>query len=211
MAVFCFILALIVAHLICMYANEIKIHAIFLEYAVLYLNQHPQVYLYIPVFLILSLGLIALIVWQHCCFTSRIGSNNDFFNLNNSGVWGIFNILELIWGIQFLRDAFHFCVSGNATEWYWKRDSFTNCYNPYRRLICYHWGSVVAGSFFNAFFLIPSMIADTFRCYPNTFCSKAGKTCANRCFCYKFLFDLVRTDVYPYINFTGLSYCEAAK
>jgi len=53
----------------------------------------------------LAIGLIALIVWQHSCFASVFHGNNNFFDFNNSGVWEILNILELIWGLSFLRDA----------------------------------------------------------------------------------------------------------
>ena len=44
----------------------------------------------------------------------------------------------------------YFCVSGNAVDWYWKGKN--NTFAPLMRLMCRHWGSVVAGSFLNAFF-----------------------------------------------------------
>ena len=205
-AVVCFLLALIVATMICMYGNETRTKGIFLEYAVQFLNAHTSTYAYIPVFLCLSIGLVALFIWQHCCFSAS-GKSRNFYNFNNAGVWGVLNIIEFIWGIQFLRDAFNFCVSGNVTDHYWRKNpQGESCYNSYKRLIWNHWGSVVGGSFLNAFFELPTFIFNLFRCHPGTCCEKAGQTC------FKYnplanLMDLVRTDVYACINITSLPYC----
>jgi hypothetical protein len=76
-----------------MYSNEIKMHSIFVEYAVHYLNQNYATFLYIPLFLIFMAGLVALCVWQHCCFSSAMGTSKNIFNPNNSGIWGVLNIL----------------------------------------------------------------------------------------------------------------------
>jgi hypothetical protein len=65
-------------------------------------------------------GLVALTVWQHCCFTSQSSWSRNIYNFNNSGVWEILNILEFIWGAQFLRDSYNFCISGNAIDYYWR-------------------------------------------------------------------------------------------
>jgi hypothetical protein len=140
------------------WSNERVFQGIMLGFGKRFLLEAPLVFLYIPFFMILAIGLIALFVWQHCCFSSVFHGNNNFFNFNNTGFWEIMNILELIWGMRFLRDAFNFCVSGNAVDWYWFRSNRTLCYGPYQRLACKHWGSVVGGSFLNAFFQIPTLI-----------------------------------------------------
>lgn len=57
----------------------------------------------------------------------------------------------------------NFIVSGNAVEWYFK--SITeerHCGKPFVRLLSKHWGSVVGGSFLNAFFKIFDMFSDCF-------------------------------------------------
>lgn len=157
-AVICFLLAIMVLVIMCMYKNERKFQAIFLDYARTFLNENPTVFAYIPIYLIFTLGLVALIVWQHCCFTSKYAISKNFFNFNNVGILEVLNVLEFIWGLQFLKDSckivdnlVNFNVSGVATEWYWLNGK-SDCYKPYRRLVCTHWGSVVGGSFFNAFF-----------------------------------------------------------
>lgn len=91
--------------MLCLYANERKFQGLMLEYGTKFLNERPLSFLYIPVFIILAIGLIALIVWQHCCFSTVFAGTNNFWNFNNTGVWEILNILELIWGLGFLRDA----------------------------------------------------------------------------------------------------------
>lgn len=210
-AVVCFLLAIILIAMLCWWANERKFQGIFLDYAKRFLSERPDTFLYIPIFMLLGLGLVALIVWQHCCFSSRFGGDNNFFNFNNTGFWEILNILELIWGFQFLRDAFNFCVSGAASDWYWLRPQKTGCYAPYQRLVCKHWGSVVGGSFLNAFFAIPTFIMELFICHPQTCCSKLGTTCYNSCSCCNCFWDLVRTDAYSYINMSGIPFCNAAR
>ena len=46
----------------------------------------------------------------------------------------------------------NFCVSGAAVDWYWHRPAKTGCFAPFQRFLCKNWGSVVGGSFLNAFF-----------------------------------------------------------
>lgn len=102
-------------------------------------------------------GLLALIWFQNIAFQSRFSTNNNSWDISNSGVLSVLNIIELIWGLQFLMDACNlifilvtFCVTGNAVDWYWK--GRCNTFSSIMRLLCRNWGSVVGGSFLNAFF-----------------------------------------------------------
>jgi hypothetical protein len=187
-----------------------------LEYAVKFLNENPHAFIYIPIFILFHIGLAALIAWQHSCFGSYYRGSGSFWNMASSGIFDILNILEYIWGLQFLRDAckfciylVNFCVSGNAVDWYWTRHS--SCYQPYQRLVCKNWGSVVGGSFLNAFFEVPTLIIELLVCHPNTCCSKLGTFCYNTCNIFTCFFELVRTDAYSYINLTGIPFCDAAR
>ena len=87
MSIACFILFLIIMFMFFLYTNEKKFQGIFLQYAGLFLSENPYVLLYIPLYLLLTLGLVALIVWQHCCFSSKYGQSKNFFNFNNMGVF----------------------------------------------------------------------------------------------------------------------------
>lgn len=103
------VLALILIVMLCMYSNEIKFQGYMLEYAVKFLNQNPHTFIYIPIFLLFHIGLVALVLWQHCCFVSYYMGSGNFWKLNSSGILDILNILEYIWAQQFLRDACNFC------------------------------------------------------------------------------------------------------
>jgi hypothetical protein len=99
------ILALILIVMLCMYSNEIKFQGYMLEYAVKFLNQNPHAFIYIPVFILFHIGLVALVLWQHSCFSSYYMGSGNFWKLTSSGILDILNILQYIWGLQFLRDA----------------------------------------------------------------------------------------------------------
>lgn len=102
-------------------------------------------------------------------------------------------------------------VSGAATDWYWNRPQNTNCYNPYQRLLCKHWGSVVGGSFLNAFFGLPRAIIELFICHPQACCPGIGSFCYNSCSWYTCFWDLIRTDAYAYQNLSGIPFCNSAR
>lgn len=150
-AVFCFVLAVILFCMFWFYSNSLRIQGIFLDYARQFLHEVKGTFAYIFIFLLFLTGLIALIVFQHVAFSSKSHSNSNFWDFTNPGFLGVLNILEFIWAFQFLRDAFNFCVSGAATNWYWSNGPQV-WYNPLVRLFTRHWGSVVGGSFLNAFF-----------------------------------------------------------
>lgn len=105
----------------------------------------------------------------------------------------------------------NFCVSGNATDWYWYRPQNTNCYASYQRLVCKHWGSVVGGSFLNSFFTIPKYLIELIVCHPQACCPGLGSTCYNSCSWFTCLFDLVRADAYSYMNISGIPFCNSAR
>lgn len=86
-AVICFILFIILLVMLCSYSNSVKNQGYFLEYATKFLNEHPNTFIYIPIFMLLAIGLVALIVWQHSCFAGAMGTSNNFWNFNNIGFW----------------------------------------------------------------------------------------------------------------------------
>lgn len=102
-------------------------------------------------------------------------------------------------------------MSGNACDYYWQDEGKSRCFNSYSRLLCKHWGSVVGGSFLNAFFELPTLLVELFTCHPAACCSKMGATCYNNCNFLTCFFDLVRTDAYSYINIAGIPFCNAGR
>jgi hypothetical protein len=156
-------------------------------------------------------GLIVLFLFQHLGLSNVTHSNNNFFDFANPSFLGVLNIIEFLWGLQFLRDAFIFVTSGNSVEWYWS-GAYDDEESPsFNRLVGKNWGSVVAGSFVNAFLRIPSNIVEQLICHQSSYCGKCGQSCSNNCnWCISF-FELIRTDSYSYINVFGTTYCDAGR
>lgn len=102
------VLAVILILMLCMYSNEVKFQGYMLEYSVKFLNDNPHTFVYLPIFMLFHVGLAALILWQHCCFTSYFMGSANYWKLTSSGILDIVNIIEYIWGLQFLRDACNF-------------------------------------------------------------------------------------------------------
>lgn len=100
-----FALAIIIFCMFWFYSNELRLQGIFLDYARTFLHDCTGTFAYIPLFLVLMAAFVALIVFQHLAFSSKNNKNNDYWDFTNPGVLGILNILEFIWGFQFLRDA----------------------------------------------------------------------------------------------------------
>jgi hypothetical protein len=80
-----------------------------MNYGNKFLKSDCKVWLYIPLFLILTAGLIVLIVWQYIAFGTTYPSTFNQCDLYRSSSHciplQILNAIELIWGLQFLRDA----------------------------------------------------------------------------------------------------------
>ena len=94
-------------------------------------------------------------------------------------------------------------------QWYCQKE-VTTCMT-FTRLLTNHFGSVVGGAFLNAFFNLIDFMFESLRCYPGGACSACASTCDCMLSCCANIFDLVRTDVYSYINLTGIAYCNAAR
>ncbi len=87
------------------YSAELKFQAVMLKYSNIFLFDSEFTFFYIPIFLLLACGFLALIWFQNMAFQSSFAANNDRWNYANAGVLSFLNLIELIWGLQFLRDA----------------------------------------------------------------------------------------------------------
>lgn len=96
-----------------------------------FLKETFAVYLYIPLFIVLTIGLLILITWQFIAFGTayppEFSLGEIYYKSKHIVFLQVLNIIELIWGLQFLRDSCNtlfisvsFIVSGNAIEWYFK-------------------------------------------------------------------------------------------
>lgn len=100
-------------------------------------------------------------------------------------------------------------MSGNAVSWYWWGSELSEHNLGWKNLVCRNWGSVVCGSFFEAFLQYPFLLLEWLTCHRKGCCSRIGVCCQDNC-CFQ-LINLVRTDSYPYTNIFGSSYCEASR
>ena len=75
-----------------------------------FLKETPLVLGYIPLFLLLTAGLVVLFIWQYIAFGTfhepYLNRKEDlYYSSGTSWVLQILNIIEFVWGLQFLRDA----------------------------------------------------------------------------------------------------------
>lgn len=67
---------------------------------------------YIALFILLSVGLVVLVIWQYIAFgTSNpayLKPGDLFFTSGQNLLLQFLNVVEFIWGIQFLRDSCNF-------------------------------------------------------------------------------------------------------
>ena len=107
--IFLILVALCFIGYICCYRKELELSAIFMDHATKFLRETPLVFAYIPLFLILTFGLIVLIVWQYVAFGTEhepvLEQGNLYKTSSHNIALQVFNAIELIWGLQFLRDA----------------------------------------------------------------------------------------------------------
>ena len=92
-----------------MYRRRIKIAGVLLSYASKFLGERPVNFIYIPIFLALTIGLLILCVFQYLAYSSHSPpepQDNDIYLHNKANpILTILNIIEFIWGMQFLKDS----------------------------------------------------------------------------------------------------------
>jgi hypothetical protein len=91
------------------YRRRIKMMALFIDWSTRYLPNNIVFIAWIPIFIILTLGLIVLVFFQHLAFISSsepTKTDNDIYlKLQPSFIWELLNIIEFLWGLQFLKDS----------------------------------------------------------------------------------------------------------
>lgn len=111
--------------------------------------------------------------------------------------------------MQIYHDLVIFIISGNAGDWYWSKDGYGEPCLGLRNLLCYNWGSVIAGSLLNLLFKIPFILLELLVCHPTGCCNRCGNSCYDSC--WHRLINLVRTDAYAFTNLFGTAYCDSSR
>lgn len=92
-----------------LYRRRVKITGVLLHYAANFLNFQPINFIFIPIFLVLSVGLIILCLFQYLCFSSQHDpqptEGDVFLHLQKNVPLTVLTLIEFIWGMQFLKDT----------------------------------------------------------------------------------------------------------
>lgn len=75
------------------YSNELKFQGILLKYSNIFLFENSLTFIYIPIFLVFTYGLFALIWFQNMAFQSKFASDHNSINYRNSGVLSYLNLI----------------------------------------------------------------------------------------------------------------------
>ncbi len=75
------------------YSAELKFQAVMLKYSNIFLFDSEFTFFYIPIFLLLACGFLALIWFQNMAFQSSFATNNDRWNYANAGVLSFLNLI----------------------------------------------------------------------------------------------------------------------
>lgn len=102
-------MALLFACYMCCYRLRGKLVSIFLDWAARFFKERCIYFFLTFVFILLTAGLIVLCLFQHLAFTSHnapIHTTGDIYlQLVPNYVFFVLNLIEFIWGLQFLKDA----------------------------------------------------------------------------------------------------------
>jgi hypothetical protein len=97
------------------YKRRIKTTGIFLAYSAKFLGDRWVNFLFIPVFIVMLLGLLALCLFQYLAYSSQANplpvQGDIYLQLTQNIPLTILTIIELIWGSQFLKDSCNFVLT----------------------------------------------------------------------------------------------------
>jgi hypothetical protein len=211
-----FIIAILfVLVLICTFAKYWQVwglNGVFLEFAKKFVGARPYLFVLPIVFLGLGVAFYFFEILMYRSFWSfgelRYDPAVDLYhrikNPTNNLILTFFQIIQVIWGTMFLKEAFNYLVSAEAVEWYYGRECA--CGNGVFTLVCKHLGSVIACAFMNAFFGVADFIFDAL--IPNLNDDNKCFYCINR---FAGFFDLARSDSLTLVYLSGNAYCNSAR
>ena len=91
------------------YKKQIELGSILIHHSNTFLRESYPIFLYIPLFLIATIAFLILIVWQFIAFGTAykptFEASNIYYHSTHNWFLQVLNVIELIWGIQFLRDS----------------------------------------------------------------------------------------------------------
>lgn len=108
-AVVFLLVALLFFSFLCFYRKRNRLIGVFIDWSTRYFSQHFPHIFWTFVFILFTAGLVVLILFQHVAFTShsdpQAQDNDIYLKLTINPALFILNLIEFIWGLQFLKDA----------------------------------------------------------------------------------------------------------
>lgn len=107
------------------YRRDIDLGSILVHHSNNFLKESYLVYFYIPLFLVFTILFLILIIWQFIAFGTAnyptFERNTIYYHSGHNIFLQILNVIELLWGLQFLRDACNFLLLFSQLCCLWKR------------------------------------------------------------------------------------------
>lgn len=95
--------------MLCTFRKRIKVAGILLTYSAKFLAAKPINFIFIPIFLALTVGLIVLSMFEYLAFSSNSNpeahDQDIFLQLKGNSLLTALVIIQFIWGMQFLKDT----------------------------------------------------------------------------------------------------------
>lgn len=95
--------------MLCLYRKRLLVSAMFLDFSTRFLGKKPINFVFIPIFLALTVGLIVLCLFEYLAVSSNgepVKEKGDIYlHSKGSNILTALIIIEFIWGMQFLKDT----------------------------------------------------------------------------------------------------------
>lgn len=108
-AIFLLVLAVLFSFFLCFFRRRNRLTGVFIDWGTRLAKQRLTYYLFTILFIVFTAGLIVLCLFQHLAFLSHSepepSSNDIFLKLTPNVALFVLNVVEFIWGLQFLKDA----------------------------------------------------------------------------------------------------------
>ena len=102
-------LAVLFSFFLCFYRRRNKLIGIFLDWSTRFMRDHIVYFFYPFIFICLTAGLVILCLFQHLAYLSKSQPQQEqgdiYLKLSYNIPLFVLNIIEFIWGLQFLKDS----------------------------------------------------------------------------------------------------------
>jgi hypothetical protein len=106
--------AVLFTFFLCFFRKRSRLTGVFIDWSTRLAKERVSYYLFVLLFIVMTAGLIVLCLFQHLAFLSSsepLPTEGDLFlKLKPNTLLFVLNIIEFIWGLQFLKDSCKTCL-----------------------------------------------------------------------------------------------------